>query len=253
MNLDIPVSAPIKDIVDWGHPLIRKYKDGRSREEALLAAWRAEQGYRWFFDRADLDMLVRRVDRATIDEGLQLGKTFLSSSPELPTTASRMRALRLDRATRISKMPNAVSIDWHHYTPEDDAEWMYKVNRQRYLPIMALAARREARSDITERVFEIMDHWIANCPCPKDQITEKRSRWGKHYKSVWQMLNTGLRLQFWMHALHILWDSQGLTAERFARYMRSLRQHALVSGRTSPCMDPAAKGNHLIMAWRPRD
>ncbi len=246
MRLDIPVSAPFEDIIDWRHPLLRNAK-GATREEKLLAAWRAKQGYRWFFERKNLKRLVKEMSPGSVKSGVAIGEIFLKKRPYLHTTGNRRRYIKLDPKSRISKAFNAVSIDWHEYD-EKDVEWMYSVNRHHFLPPMAAAARAAGREDIEERVFELMDHWIANCPCTReDQITEKFSRWGPHWKSVWQMLNCGLRIQHWLRVLHILWDSPLLTPERFARYVRSMRQQSLVVGRTTPAMDKGATGNHMLM------
>ena len=246
MRLDIPVSAPFEDIIDWKHSLLRNAK-GATPEEKLLNAWRAQQGYRWFFERKDLKRLVKEMSPGSVKQGIATGEMFLSARPHLHATGARKRYIKLDPKSRISKASNAVSIDWHDYD-EKDVEWMYSVNRHHFLPPMAAAARRAGRKDIEERVFELMDHWIANNPCNRpDQITEKFSRWGPHWKSTWQMLNCGLRIQRWLQVLHLLWDSPRLTPERFARYVWSMRQQSLVVGRTTPNMDRKAKGNHMLM------
>ncbi len=246
MRLDIPVSAPFEELIDWKHPLLRRAA-GATPEERLLNAWRKKQGYRWFFERKDLKRLIRELSPGSVKGGVALGKMFLKKQPYCHTTGNRKRNIKLDPKSRLSTAPNAVSIDWHEYD-QQDVEWMYSVNRHAYLPPMAAAARRTGREDIAERVFELMEHWVVNNPCTReDQITEKFSRWGPHWKSTWQMLNCGLRIQNWLRVLHVLWDSTLLTPERFAAYVRSMRQQSLVVGRTTPAMDPGANGNHMLM------
>ncbi len=246
MRLTIPVDAPFEALVDESHPMLQRHSLDGSLQERVLAAWRASEGYKWYFDRKDLDGLINALDDEYLKACIDTAENFLSAEPWLYTAGGKKRRIKLKADTKISDSPNAVAIDWHHYDP-DDVEWLYHVNRQHYLPKMAVAARATGRDDIAERIFEIMDHWIANCPCPEDQIIEKKSRWGKHWKSPWQMLNCGLRIINWMDVLHLLWDHPSLTPERFARYVHSMRQQALVVGRTTPNTDRKAEGNHMLM------
>lgn len=250
LPLHLPVSASLEELLDRRRPLLRPFlSKTASVEEALLAAWRARQGYCWFFERKELDRLIAKVPDKQIKDGVSIGEEWLKARPTLGTTGGRKRRVKTDPATRLTKTKNAVQVVWTDYDPEDP-EWMYGLNRHGFLMLMATAARRTGRADLAARVFEIMDHWIACCPCDEiqeEQIVSKRSAWGRHWKSPWQMLNCGLRLKHWMWALHLLWDSPLLTPARFASYVCSMRQQALVLGRTSPNMDPKAAGNHLLM------
>jgi hypothetical protein len=248
LPLKIAPNAPLEEVVDRRQLLLEPFSS-LPLKDALLFGWRKNQGYRWLFDRKDLPKLLEKIPKDQIQQGLKTGENFLRAEPEWPTTGGRIRKIKTAPTARLNERNDAVQIVWSDYDPADP-EWMYTINRMAYLPDMAAAGRRENRADIIERVFEIMEHWIVQCPCDaiqEEQIRSKKSAWGRHWKSPWQLLNCGLRLKHWLETLHILWDRPELTAERFAAYVGSMRQQALVCGRTSPFMDQDASGNHLLM------
>ncbi len=227
-TLRIPFDAPLRDVINEKHPLLLS-ADGSSLEARLLNAWRRTPGYRYFFDRSALPRLIRRVPD---DEWSRYHCAFREITRRLVPPSERP-VLPRDSNGRIV---------WDCYLTKDP-EYVCRVNRFAWFPGLALVARTGHASD-AERVFEIWDDWIEQNPILTDQI---QGRGDTFLYKPWGPLQAGLRLKHWMLALHILWNSPGLTPDRFARYVLAIRRHAVWLSHVSPRLWPEAHHNHFVM------
>jgi hypothetical protein len=225
------VSAPLKQIIDLRHSLLAEFKPGGNLEEFLLQSWRRAEGYTYFFNRADLPKILEETSGAEQAGHEQVLRYFMEP--------------RGVHASAFVPRDPCGSLHWNCFTP-DNAEYICAVNRFGWMPGMALAARRAGTPESGESVFAVMDNWIDNCPVPEDVLDGWAPAW-RHWYRPWAPLNAANRMRNWVQTLHVLWDSPALTAERFGRHIRSIRQHVAYLTRVSPRLDPSAAQNHYLM------
>jgi hypothetical protein len=227
----LPVCAALHTIVDWQHPLLAG-ANLRSRSAAgLLAVWRRAQGYVYLFDRADLPAVLRSLPPADLQAGRDGLRELRSGG-------------RLQRGEKplVPRAPDG-TLRWDCYTPQDQ-EYVCVVNRFGWLTALAVAARASGRVEDAEAIFALLDDWIRQNPIPADRIG---GTGGNLWYKPWGPLQAGVRVKFWVLALHVLWDSPALTPERFGRYVLTLREHALWLSQVSSRLWPRADHNHYIM------
>lgn len=232
LRLRIPVDAPLEQVIDWEHPLLRGVP-GANPGERLLAAWRRRQGYTYYFDREQIDDLLKRIPDDNWDAYERTLAAFL------PGGDRRRAPVPLDDRGRIN---------WFCYTRRNQ-EYVCSVNRFGWLLGMAAAARRSGRPEAAAAVFSVMDSWIESCPAPAALILGREGVW-KYWYAPWAPFNTAERANYWTMAFHLLWDSPALTPERFGRYVLALRQHLIFLGRVPPRIDRSARGNHFLVESR---
>ncbi|MBA4387543.1 MAG: hypothetical protein C0404_06150 [Verrucomicrobia bacterium] len=238
VDLQAPVHAKLAEGVNWKHPLLRG-ADKANQAASLLAAWRADQGYRWFFDRSDIDKMLG----AASEQSWQSWQSILGYFQENLWKKSRKQP---EQGKWVPVPVDAKGHPtWECFTKKNN-EYVCAVNRFHWIPFMAAAARRSGDTANHELLFSLIDNWIKACPVPEDLILTECGVW-KYWYKAWAPLNTALRVKHWMFTLHLLWDSPALTPERFGEYVKSLRQHLLFLGRVPPRVDKEAKGNHFLM------
>ncbi len=232
LRLRIPVDAPLEKVIDWNHPLLRGISCDDPGER-LLAAWRRKQGYTYYFDRSQLDNLLKRIPNDDWDLYERNLHSFLPGG---------------DRGQAPVPLDNRGRINWNCYTRRNQ-EYVCKVNRFGWILGMAAAARRCGRPKAADAVFSVIDSWIEQCPVPVALVLGKEGVW-KYWYAPWAPFNTAERAKYWTFALHVLWDSEALTPERFGRYVLALRQHMVFLGRVPPRLDRSAAGNHFLVESR---
>ncbi len=231
----ISVSAGLDRIIDWKHPLLRERKEP-ALEARLLAAWRKDPGYRFYFDRKHLKKVIAQI---SAQEWKAYEKTF--------AYFKKNKKGRYGSKLGAGTVPprSGEKLKWDCYTPKNQ-EYAPAVNRFMWIVGMAAVARRSGRVADAEVVFSVMDDWLQQNPVPEDLILGKRSVWPFWYRP-WAPFNVACRCKAWLPVLHLLWDSRALTAERFGRYIQALRQHVVYLGRVSTRLDKQAKGNHFLI------
>lgn len=238
VELQAPVQAGLAEIIDWKHPLLKKARTD-NQAGALLAAWREDQAYRWFFDRPDIQKMFEAIPQNTMEAWQGTLDYFRKYAWKKNTKGADQ-----------NKWP-PVPVDangnlvWECFTAKNN-EYICAVNRFNWLPALAAAAWKSGKQEDQDLVFKIVDDWFKSCPVVENVILEKEGVW-KHWYRPWAPLNTALRTKHLAFALHILWDSPALTAERFGSYVRMTRQHLAFLGRVPPRVDTEAKGNHFLM------
>lgn len=238
VELLAPTGAGLADIIDWRHPLLRGA--GRSNPAAaLLMAWRREQGYRWFFDRSDIAAMLKSVPAERI-------RHWAGFIEYLHNNAWKKRSTPVAYAEKKTVPFDVRGRPVWTFVYNEDNEYIGVVNRFHWMSFAAAAAKRTGDAAGEELIFRLMDDWIEACPAPVDVIEAGAGVWPHWYKP-WAPLNTALRARNWFLVLSLLWDSKALTAERFGRYVRALRQHLLHLGMVSPRVDKQAAGNHFLM------
>lgn len=240
LRLTIPVQANLESIIDDKHSLLQLCNRA-NLAETLLSAWRREQGYKYFFDREHLDKVVSQIPKLELKKyaiKLQFLVDWIHGKP-VPEHDKSM-------PIPAGPIPFKKSRPFWYCNQETNQELVCATNRFAWLPAAAISVRYRKDKLLAEAIFALMDDWIESCPVPVRLIEWKERPW-KYWYHPWAPLNTALRVTNWMLALHILWDSPSLNAERFGRLVLCFRQHLIYLGVVSPRLDKKAKGNHFLM------
>lgn len=230
--LRLPVTANLTKIVDWDHPLL-KSRPETDPSVRLLAAWRTNPGYHYFFNRRQVPAVVAHLHPLDLQTG-ERTLTHLSNHPLTPPNT--WPPVPFDNHGRPI---------WECHT-KANMEYCCAVNRFHWLPATAAASRSDLHTNRSEIIFALLDDWIMRNPVPEDVLKERTRIW-RHWYRPWAILNAGLRVRNWMLALELLWDQPGLTPARFSRYVWSIRQHMVYLARISPIIFKHAKSNHFLM------
>lgn len=104
-------------------------------------------------------------------------------------------------------------VDWT-YMPGDDPEFIYQMNRHRYLICLGQAYAMTGDEKYAETFVKILEDWIRNVPLTE----ESRS-------TTWRELEAGLRGEYWTKAVLYFEESPALTDPFMEMFTESLRIH----------------------------
>ena len=104
-------------------------------------------------------------------------------------------------------------VDWT-YMPGDDPEFIYQMNRHRYLICLGQAYAMTGDEKYAETFVKILEDWIRNVPLTE----ESRS-------TTWRELEAGLRGENWTKAVLYFEESPALTGSFMEMFTESLRTH----------------------------
>ena len=104
-------------------------------------------------------------------------------------------------------------VEWTRM-PAEDPEFVYQMNRHRYLICLGQAYAMTGDETYAETFVKLLEDWIRNVP-----LTEE-SRF-----TTWRELEAGLRGEYWTKAVLYFEDSQALTDPFMEMFTESLRIH----------------------------
>ena len=104
-------------------------------------------------------------------------------------------------------------VEWTRM-PAEDPEFVYQMNRHRYLICLGQAYAMTGDEIYAETFVKLLEDWIRNVP-----LTEE-SRF-----TTWRELEAGLRGEYWTKAVLYFEDSQALTDPFMEMFTESLRIH----------------------------
>ena len=104
-------------------------------------------------------------------------------------------------------------VEWTRM-PAEDPEFVYQMNRHRYLICLGQAYTMTGDETYAETFVKLLEDWIRNVP-----LTEE-SRF-----TTWRELEAGLRGEYWTKAVLYFEDSQALTDPFMEMFTESLRIH----------------------------
>jgi hypothetical protein len=152
-------------------------------------------------------------DRIT-DLRLSLNELSLD---ELIVRANSFLKHRFSPEGSMPKMTSEGKIDWC-FNPISSPEWLWRLNRHQWWPILALAyARTSDERYATAFVNQMLD-WVTNNPPPlrKDEKSP-----------TWRLMEVGLRMRVsWIPTFALFYESPMFTDEAKLIMLRSIYDHA---------------------------
>lgn len=104
-------------------------------------------------------------------------------------------------------------IDWLTI-PDNDPEWMYMLNRQNYLNILAQAYLLTKEKSIGEEYCHLMEEWLIKNPDPR-----------LLKKTTCRTIDTGIRLRNWVKSLEIMIHYPNFPPELLAELLVTVFDH----------------------------
>lgn len=101
------------------------------------------------------------------------------------------------------------------YMPSDDPEFIWQFNRHRYFICLGQAYQITGEERYTKAFVKLITSWITNC-----------KRTAENEKTMWRILEAGLRGEYWCKALQYFKESDYLTEEALDLIYHSLIEHA---------------------------
>lgn len=101
------------------------------------------------------------------------------------------------------------------YMPADDPEFIWQFNRHRFFICLGQAYQITGDEKYSKAFVKLITSWITNC-----------KRTPETQRSMWRILEVGLRGEYWSKALQYFKDSEFLTEDVLELIYHSLIEHA---------------------------
>lgn len=107
------------------------------------------------------------------------------------------------------------SIKWD-FTPFEDMEWTYMLNRHRYWIALGQAYAITGDEKYAKVLCSQMEHWIDSNPVPPPPI---------RHTPVWRTIEAGIRCENWIKSFAYVKDSVHFTNELLVKMLLTLHDH----------------------------
>lgn len=104
-------------------------------------------------------------------------------------------------------------VNWT-YMPEDDPEFIYQMNRHRYLICLGQAYAMTSDEKYADTFVHILEDWIEHVPLNEESRAE-----------TWRELEAGIRGENWTKAIRYFRDSPAVTDGFVECFTESLKEH----------------------------